>query len=153
MATPVGSGTVGDMNDQIAILGAVIGLALWSHAMWAWMYATRLPAIHRSGLDPDPHLPRGVQMATLPSRVRWKSDNYTNLMEQPTVFYAVAITLAVLGEGDGFNLALAWAYVGIRVAHSLLQATINRIPVRFCLFALSSITLIILTVRAALVVL
>jgi hypothetical protein len=87
-------------------------------------------------------------MNTLPASVRWKADNYNHLMEQPTVFYAVALSLALLGQGDGINLTLAWAYVGIRVVHSLLQALINKIELRFVLFALSSLVLIGLTVNA-----
>ena len=137
------------MNEPAAMIAPVITLALWSHAMWIWMYATRIPAIRRSGMRLDRHAPRGAQMDTLPSRVRWKSDNYTNLMEQPTVFYAVAVSLAVLGEVDGLAVGLAWAYVALRMAHSLFQATVNRILVRFYLFALSGVTLIALTVRAA----
>ena len=34
-------------------------------------------------------------------------------------------------RGDGFNTILAWAYVGLRVAHSIVQATINRVIIRF----------------------
>ena len=69
-------------------------------------------------------------------------------MEQPTVFYAIALSLAMLGQGDGINLTLAWTYVGIRVVHSLLQALVNKIEVRFVLFFLSSLALIGLTINA-----
>src|SRR5262249_62421540 len=96
-----------------------------------------------------PTAPRGEQMATLPASVRWKADNYNHLMEQPTIFYAVALSLAVLGEGSGLNATLAWAYVLSRVVHSLLQATVNKIEARFGLFVLSSLILIALTVNAA----
>jgi hypothetical protein len=131
------------------ILAPVITLALWTHVIWAWMYATRIPAIRKARLALDPEAPRGQQMASLPPRVRWKADNYNHLMEQPTVFYAVAITLGVLGHGDGTNRTLAWAYVALRVVHSLVQTTVNKIEVRFSLFALSSLVLIALTVNAA----
>jgi hypothetical protein len=80
--------------------------------------------------------------------VRWKADNYNHLMEQPTLFYAIAIVLALV-EPDATNRALAWGYVGLRVAHSLVQALVNKIEVRFGLFALSSLVLIVLSVRAA----
>lgn len=140
------------MHAQTSILAPVIALALWTHVMWAWMYATRIPAIVQAKMPMDPDAPRGEQMAKLPARVRWKADNYNHLMEQPTVFYAVAVALAVLGQGDGLNATLAWAYVGSRVIHSLLQATINKIEVRFALFVLSSLILIALTINAARVV-
>jgi hypothetical protein len=112
------------------------------------MYATRIPAIRKSRMVMDPAVPRGEQMATLPAPVRWKADNYNHLMEEPTVFYAVALALAVLGHGGGSNAMLAWAYVAVRVIHSLWQATGSKIEVRFALFALSSLILMALTVSA-----
>ncbi|MEO8703151.1 MAG: MAPEG family protein [Kofleriaceae bacterium] len=124
------------------ILAPVVILAAWSMVMWGWMYATRLPAIRRAKLRLDPQAPRGEQMATLPSAVRWKADNYNHLMEQPTVFYAVALALALLGRGDDWAFRLAWVYVGLRIVHSFVQVLWNRIEVRFALFALSSLALI-----------
>jgi hypothetical protein len=124
------------------IIGSVVALAAWSMVMWTWMYITRLPAVRRAQLRLDPNAPRGEQMATLPARVRWKADNYNHLMEQPTVFYACAISLALLERGQGWPLILAWSYVGLRVVHSLVQVTWNKIEVRFSLFALSSFALI-----------
>ena len=140
------------MTTTNAIVAPVIALALWTHVVWAWMYATRLPAIRNAKLVLDPTAPRGEQMATLPPRVRWKADNYNHLMEQPTVFYAVALALAVIGEGGGTNATLAWAYVALRVVHTLVQTLINKIEVRFGVFVLSSLVLIVLTVNAARVI-
>jgi hypothetical protein len=116
------------------------------------MYATRIPAIRKAKLVLDPTAPRGEQMATLPPEVRWKADNYNHLMEQPTVFYAVALSLAVLGEGGGTNATLAWVYVALRIVHTFVQTTVNKIEVRFSVFFLSSLVLIALTVNGALVV-
>ena len=113
--------------------------------MWFWMYATRIPAIFASKMKLDPNLPKGQLMATLPPRVRWKADNYNHLFEQPTVFYAVALSLAVMGHGQGVNAALAWTYVALRVA----QASWNNIRARFGLFALSAFILMALTFNAA----
>jgi len=121
--------------------------------MWAWMYATRLPAMRRARMRPDPNAPRGEQMNQLPPSVRWKADNYNHLMEQPTLFYAVALCLALLQRGEGRDLALAWAYVALRVAHSLVQATWNKIEVRFALFSVSSLALIGLVIDACAAVL
>jgi len=134
------------------ILAPVVALVGWTMVMWAWMYATRIPAIMAMKMRLDPEAPRGEQMAMLPPRVRWKADNYNHLMEQPTLFYATALVLAVAGEGTGWALTLAWTYVGFRVVHSLVQATWNKIEVRFSLFFLSSLVLIALIVRAAQVV-
>ena len=135
-----------------SILEPVIALMLLTCVMWAWMYITRVPAVQRAGMKLDPDLPKGVQMSELPAKVRWKADNYNHLLEQPTVFYAVAFTLALLNAGEGLNLTLAWAYVALRVVHSLQQSLWNKIEVRFVLFVLSSLVLITLVVRAALIV-
>lgn len=132
------------------ILSPVIALLLLTCVVWAWMYATRLPAISKAGMTMDPSLPKGQQMSELPAKVRWKADNYNHLLEQPTLFYAVALTLALLGQGDGLNATLAWCYFGLRVVHTLQQTLWNKIEVRFMLFSLSSLVLIALVVRAAL---
>jgi hypothetical protein len=137
------------MLEQSPILGAVVALVAWSLVMWLWMYATRIPAIAKANLQLDPDAPTGQQMALLPPRVRWKADNYNHLMEQPTLFYAIAITLTVLGAGDGVNATLAWAYVGLRVLHSLIQVLVNKIEVRFLVFTVSTLPLIALTYNAA----
>ncbi|PKL95277.1 MAG: hypothetical protein CVV18_06145 [Gammaproteobacteria bacterium HGW-Gammaproteobacteria-8] len=127
------------------ILLPVMALVAWSLVMWLWMYVTRLPAMRKAEMKPDPNAPRGEQMSQLPASVRWKADNYNHLMEQPTIFYAAALALALMGQGDGINLVLAWTYVGLRVVHSLWQALVNVIELRFVLFALSTLPLIAMT--------
>lgn len=134
------------------MLQPVVALVLWTFVMWAWMYVTRIPAIQRTGMKLDGHIPRGEQMNQLPAQVRWKADNYNHLFEQPTLFYAVALALAILGDATQLSLNLAWTYVGLRVVHSVFQATINKIEVRFVLFAISSLVLLALAIRAAIAV-
>src|SRR5258706_9625404 len=134
------------------ILAPLVALVLWSFVMWAWLYATRIPALMRSGIVYDPHQPNEAFHAQLPASVRWKADNYNNLMEQPTLFYAVTLTLALLGAGDALNTGLAWLYVGLRIAHSLVQATINIVVIRFAIFMVASFVLLVMSVRAALIV-
>jgi hypothetical protein len=138
------------MPQANPMLAPVIALVLWTALIWAWMYATRIPAILKARMVLDPQAPRGEQMAQLPARVRWKADNYNHLLEQPTLFYAVAVSLAVLGDTSLGSLTLAWAYVGSRVLHSLVQASWNNIQTRFAVFFLSSLILFALAVRAAL---
>ena len=137
------------MTIAVQLLGPVIALIAWSMMMWAWMYATRLPAMRAAHMKPDPTAPRGEQMSLLPPRVRWKADNYNHLMEQPTLFYALVISLALLGVQTQASLALAWTYVGMRILHSLVQALVNKIEIRFLLFVLSNIPLLGLTYIAA----
>jgi hypothetical protein len=140
------------MNPAAPMLAPAIALVLWSFVMFFWMYWTRIPAIVRMRMRLDPAAPRGAQMATLPAEVRWKADNYNHLFEQPTLFYAVAIALAVLGDASWWSLALAWSYVAIRVVHSIWQALVNQITVRFAIFSISGLVLLALSVRAALLV-
>jgi hypothetical protein len=136
-----------------SILAPVIALVLWSFVMGAWLYATRIPAITKGKIVYDPHRPAEEFHAQLPAPVRWKADNYNNLMEQPTLFYAVALMLALLGAGEGLNAALAWLYVGLRIAHSLVQATVNVVMIRFAIFMAASLVLLVMSIRAAIVVL
>lgn len=138
------------MFNPQTMLAPVIVLVAWTAVMWAWMYATRIPAILRLRIKLDGNLPRGEQMATLPPRVRWKADNYNHLLEQPILFYATGLSLAVLGDTSTVSAALAWSYVALRIVHSLWQALVNVIPVRFALFAASSLVLFALVARAAL---
>ena len=132
------------------ILQPVAILILWSLVMWLWMYAVRIPATQRSSWDAAAAVGgTGKDLdAVLPAAVQWKAHNYNHLMEQPTVFYAVALALAVGGMGGGLNAQLAWAYVGLRILHSLIQATVNRVMWRFGVFVLASLALIALCVHA-----
>jgi hypothetical protein len=135
------------------LLAPVIALVLWSLVMCAWLYATRIPAIRKIGIVYDPRRPAEEFHAQLPADVRWKADNYNNLMEQPTLFHAVALTLALLGGDAGMNATLAWLYVALRVTHSLVQALINIVMLRFAIFMAATFVLLVMTVRAALIVL
>lgn len=139
---------------EMAILQPVVALAIWTMAMWVWMYATRIPAMRAAKIDVATRTggTGGSLDAVLPQEVQWKSHNYNHLHEAPTVFYAVAIVLAIIGHGDGFSTTLAWVYVMLRIAHSMVQATVNRVMVRFLLFALSSLVLMMLVAEAALAV-
>jgi hypothetical protein len=140
------------MIEGMDILKPVVVLAGWTMVMWAWMYATRLPAMGAAQVDPDKLAsdPTTTLDNLLPAKVQWKAHNYNHLHEAPTVFYAVALVLAVIGQGSGLTAQIAWAYVALRVVHSLVQATVNKVMVRFMVFALSSLCLIALIVQAAL---
>ena len=132
------------------ILGPVIALVGWTLVMWVWLYARRIPAMKAAKIDIG-KLTGGTGAdlkAAIPPRSQWPADNYNHLMEQPTIFYATCLTLALMGQGDGANATIAWAYVILRIAHSLVQATVNRIMLRFTLFVLATIPLLMLTVHA-----
>ena len=138
------------MMENSAILGPVAALALWSMIMWVWMYATRIPAMSRAKIDAAKMVGgtgKGLD-DVLPQEVQWKAHNYNHLMEQPTVFYAVALALAIGGMGAGLNAQIAWAYVALRIVHSLIQVTVNRVMWRFGVFALASLALFALCLHA-----
>ena len=138
----------------MAILKPVVALAIWTMVMWLWMYATRIPAMLKAKVDPDRLVndPDVTLDKVLPPHIQWKAHNYNHLHEAPTVFYAIALMLAITGQGDGLNAWLGWAYVGVRVIHSLVQATVNKVTLRFSIFVLSSLILIALIIHAAIAV-
>ncbi len=135
------------MQAQILTPAAV--LVVWSIVMLFWMAFTRLPALSKlGGLGKAKPGGRGQDLeGVLPDAINWKAHNYAHLMEQPTLFYVTVAILAILGA-DTLDIALAWGYVTIRVIHSIWQATVNRVPVRFALFALSTLCLLVLAIRA-----
>jgi hypothetical protein len=137
------------MDTPNPLLAPVVALVAWTLVMWLWMYATRIPAILAARMKLDRNRPRGEQMAELPPRVRWKADNYNHLMEQPTIYYALVLVLALAGEQGAVAVALAWTYVGLRVVHSLVQALLNVIEIRFAVFVLSTLPLFGLVYLAA----
>jgi hypothetical protein len=135
---------------QAQMLAPAAVLVLWSLIMLLWTAASRFPAMSKVGMDLKQATPggRGQNLeGVLPDGVMWKSHNYTHLMEQPTIFYATVVILAITGAG-ATEVLLAWAYVAIRIVHSLWQATVNKLPVRFSLFMLSTVCLTVLAVRA-----
>ena len=139
------------MSEQ-GMLPPVLALVAWTFVMWFWMYATRIPAIQKAKIDMA-ELSRTGAPLELPPEVSRVADNYNHLHEQPTIFYALALATQLGGAADALDVGLAWAYVGIRVVHSLIQATRNVIPIRFAVFTLGSFVLLALLIRSALQVL
>ncbi len=133
------------------LVGPVVALLAWTVVMFLWMYATRIPAMMAAGIDLKSRVGgQGKDLdAVLPAKIQWKSHNYNHLMEQPTLFYAVCIILILMNVDVPTATYAAWAYVGLRVLHSLVQSLSNRILFRFGLFLLSSFALIVLVATAA----
>ena len=123
----------------VSLLQPLVALVCWTAVMWFWMYLTRIPAMNRLNIRPDPE--DNNALAPLPASVRWKADNYNHLHEQPTLFYALVLALAVLKVESEAAVVLAWTYVTLRIVHSLVQALGNRVLVRFGIFALASVAL------------
>lgn len=136
---------------KIPILAPAAVLILWSLMVLLWTVTTRFLAFAKAGMDVR-KAEAGTRYqdveAQLPATVNWPSHNYTHLMEQPTLFYAVVAVLALAGDGSGANITLAWAYVALRVVHSLWQITVNTLPVRIGIFVLFTLCLLALAVNA-----
>jgi hypothetical protein len=134
------------------LLVPVVALVAWTLLVMLWMAATRLPAMKKAGIDVGTLVGgRGANLeGVVADKVQWVSHNYSHLLEQPTLFYAIAITLALMGMDQPINVWLAWGYVGLRILHSLVQGTVNIVLYRFTVFALSTLCLIGLTTHAGL---
>lgn len=123
------------------VLAPVLALILWSLLVWVWMYATRIPAMLKAKIDPQAARFPG-SLDVLPDKVRQVADNYNHLFEQPTIFYALAVYTYLTATVSPLTAGLAWAYVALRVVHSLVQGTINIVNIRFLVFAASTLVLI-----------
>lgn len=134
------------------ILTPVLALIVWTFVIWVWLYSTRLPAMRAARINPK-RIKRKSDLDALPVSVQQVADNYNHLHEQPTVFYALAIYSHLVGVADGFNVTLAWIYVALRVAHSLVQCTVNFVPVRFLVFSASTLVLMVMAARNVLALL
>ena len=135
------------------LLGPVVALVAWTLVVMVWMAVARAAEFRRLGIKPGalPNGARGVDLeGRADPRAQWKAHNYSHLMEQPTIFYAIILALVLMDFDAPINVWLAWGYVGLRIVHSLVQSTVNVIKYRFLLFALSSLCLLSLTVHAAL---
>ena len=133
------------------LLGPIVTLVAWTLVMLTWMALARMPAMKKAGIDVTKSVGgRGQNLEdVLPDEVNWKSHNYSHLVEQPTIFYAIVIVLILMRQEQDINVWLAWGYVGFRIVHSIVQATINKVKYRFPLFAVSTLCLVGLTVHAA----
>jgi hypothetical protein len=128
------------------MIAPVVALVIWSLIMLIWLYATRIPAMSKAKVKPGEATKS--QMEALPSAN--VANNYNHLMEQPTLFYALAFSLQLLDQGDHpINIGLAWLYVVLRVVHSLVQATANVIMIRWLIFMAASLVLGALAIHAA----
>lgn len=123
--------------SALSILRAVLGMGMLSLVMMLWMSLSRLPAMKAAGLTLKDAAHTADLRVRLPSRTRRVSDNYAHLFEAPTAFYAVALAIVAAGIADPVTAACAWAFLIFRILHSLVQATINVVPIRLTLYLLS----------------
>ena len=123
----------------------ILCLVLWTLVIWLWMYATRIPAMMKAEIAPQEAAnPRGNWRDRMPDNVNRVADNYNHLHEQPTTFYALMLTLGLIGATGPVAWSIAWAYVGFRVAHSMAQILANVVVLRFAIFVCSGLMLLAL---------
>ena len=130
----------------MTMLTPVLALIVWTLIIWFWMYATRIPAMQKGKIHPQSAIHPG-SLNSLPIEARVVADNYNHLHEQPTIFYALAVYSHLVGVGDPLNVWLAWAYVGLRVAHSFAQIVLKKVMVRFYIFSAATFMLIVIALR------
>ena len=129
-------------------LTPVLALILWTFVMWALMYKRRIPAMNAINKNPQKFIEDPELWAKMPSSATNAADNYNHLHEQPVIFYALMFYLSLTQQGDHVYLYLAWGYVALRVIHSLVQVTTNKVMARFSIFAIASVVLIVMALRA-----
>lgn len=135
--------------NQGAIFGPFFAMIFLTMAVWVYMYARRIPFINAGGFDPQELTKPGRLAELSPPAVNNPSDNFRNLFEMPVLFYALALYLFVTRQVDTAYLAAAWVFVAFRVAHSAVHCTINRVMVRFYLYAIASAAVWFIAIRAA----
>ena len=131
-----------------AILWPAVAMAGLTFLVWVRLYQLRLGEMARKRIGAQA-LASAADSARLLVDTR-ASDNFRNLFELPVLFYAGALLAAQLGVSDGVSLALAWAFVALRVVHSLVHCTFNHVMTRFVAYALATLVLIAFWVRLAL---
>ncbi|MAK62898.1 MAG: hypothetical protein CMK09_18165 [Ponticaulis sp.] len=132
---------------QFSALMPVLALISWTLVMWLWVMLTRIPAMRKHKIHPQKGKHVHELHDVLPQKIRGIGDNYNHLHEQPTLFYALAFFLALGGGHDKVNVGFLWAYVVLRVVHSLIQATVNVVSYRFYVFVASTLCLFVIVLR------
>ena len=134
--------------QSIQIFSPVFALIFLTWAVWFYMYAKRIPFINGLSIEPDQLTPAEL-IRLSPPAVSNPSDNFKNLFEVPVIFYVLATYLYLTNQVDTLYLWGAWVFVVLRFLHSVVHCTFNKVMLRFVLYALSSVTLLLMLVRAA----
>ena len=133
--------------DQTLIFGPFFTLMLLTLVVWIYLYARRIPFLNAQSIPPDELTPARLAEISPPA-VANPSDNLKNLFELPVLFYALALYLHATTQVDGVYLISAWIFVAFRILHSAVHCTVNVVMVRFALYAVSSLALWFMLLRA-----
>lgn len=136
--------------SSLAILQPAAAMMLLTFAVWLRLYFTRIPAMRRLRVHPQKVATRGLKAAVdLGDAEARASDNFTNLFELPVLFHVLCISLYATGMTDFVQLGLAWGFVLLRAAHSLIHLTYNRVIHRFVVYAAGGAVLLAMAIRFA----
>lgn len=133
--------------EQQQIFGPFFAMMLLTIVVWIYMYSKRIPFINSLNLEPEQITPAELAQRS-PASVSNPSDNLKNLFEVPILFYATVLYLFVTGNVDQIYVVAAWAYFVLRLSHSAVHCTANIVMLRFIIYALSSVALFFMIVRA-----
>ncbi len=130
-------------------LTPALALIIWTLIMLMVMYKRRIPAMNAISKRTQDFIDDPKLGEKMPAPARWAADNYNHLHESPTIFYALMFTIFLMDKVTPLALYCAWGFVIIRVIHSLVQITSNNVMVRFSLFLLSVVLLIVMALITA----
>ena len=133
---------------NIDILNPVIALALWTFLVLLLIPFVRVRSVRRREIGPNDF--KYGESPAVPPSVSIPNRNYMNLLELPMLFYVVCVVLYVTAGTSRLAVIVAWIYVALRVVHSLIHLSYNRVIHRLAVFALSNATLGSLWVLAGL---
>lgn len=135
--------------EQTAIFAPFFSMMLLTLVVWLYMYVRRIVFLNAQDIEPNELTP--LKLAEIsPPAVANPSDNLKNLFEMPVLFYALALYLFVTAQVDGVYLLAAWVFVAFRALHSAVHCTVNIVLLRFTLYAISSLALWFVLLRAVL---
>ena len=117
-------------------------------AVWVYLFALRIPEINRLGIDPD-ELQDRAESHKLLTVSGAASNNLKNLFEVPILFYLAAMIAMLLMIQDGLLVGLAWGFVILRVVHSVIHCSYNRVMHRFIAYLISCLFLMFMWIRLA----
>lgn len=123
-----------------ALLWPIVAMVALTYAVSIVMYRRRIAEIRAKRIRPQ-SLASAVAMGTVLENTS-ASDNYRNLFESPVLFYAAAVVAYAIGAASPLLVALMWAYVALRVVHSVIHCTSNRVIRRFQAFVASHAVLL-----------
>ncbi len=132
------------MSDT-SILFPVMGLVGWTFAVLLLIPFQRFRAAFRRQVVVDDF--KFGESPNVPPDVSIPNRNYMNLLEAPVLFYVACLTLYVTKTADAVTLSLAWTYVALRVVHSVVHLTYNKVAHRLVFFAASNFVLTVVWIR------